>query len=115
MEDSILKTTKRLLGGYVEGTAFNDEIIYSINSVLSVLTQLGVGPAEGFAITGEEETWSDFIGERTDIEMIKMYVYTKVRLLFDPPNNSFLIDSMKKICDEFEWRLNVAIETPTSE
>lgn len=115
MEDSILKTTKRLLGGYVEGTAFNDEIIYSINSVLSVLTQLGVGPAEGFVITGEEETWSDFIGERTDIEMIKMYVYTKVRLLFDPPSNSFLIDSMKKICDEFEWRLNVAIETPSSE
>ena len=115
MEDSILKTTKRLLGGYVEGTAFNDEIIYSINSVLSVLTQLGVGPAEGFAITGEEETWSDFIGERTDIAMIKMYVYTKVRLLFDPPSNSFLIDSMKKICDEFEWRLNVAIETPSSE
>jgi hypothetical protein len=115
MEDSILKTTKRLLGGYVEGNPFNDEIIYSINSVLSVLTQLGVGPSDGFLITGEDETWSDFIGERTDIEMINMYVYTKVRLLFDPPNNSFLIDSMKKICDEFEWRLNVAIETPSSE
>ena len=114
MEDSILLTIKQLLGGDISGNEFDKEIIYSINSVLSILTQLGVGPDTGFVITGDEETWNDYIGDRNDIEMVKNYIYTKVRLLFDPPSNSFLVDSMNKLCNEFEWRLNVAIETPSA-
>lgn len=104
-----------MLGGYIEGDAFDHDIITAINSVLSVITQLGVGPSTGFTITGPLETWSELIGDRTDLEMIKMYIFTRVRLMVDPPNNSFLIDSMKKICDEFEWRMNVGIETPPNE
>lgn len=113
MNDSILNTIKRLIGGYIEGDAFDQELIIDINSAMSVLTQLGVGPEEGFAITGSTETWNDYVGDRSDIEMVKTYIYAKVRLMFDPPTNSFLVDSMKKLCDEFEWRLNVAIETPS--
>lgn len=115
MTDSIFLTIKTMLGGYIEGDAFDTDIITAINSVLSVLTQLGIGPSSGFSITGATETWSDLIGDRTDLEMIKMYIFTRVRLMVDPPNNSFLIDSMKKICDEIEWRLNVEVETPANE
>lgn len=114
MNNSILLTIKKLIGGNVYGDAFDDEIIYNINSVMSILTQLGVGPEDGFFITGEDETWDDYIGDRNDIDMVKTYIYTKVRLMFDPPSNSFLIDSMNKLCSEFEWRLNVAIETPAN-
>ena len=116
MNDSILSTIKRLLGGNIEGNYFDDELIIDINSVLSILTQLGVGPKDGFVITKDgEEDWESYIGDRKDIEMVKTYIYAKVRLMFDPPTNSFLVDSMKKLCDEFEWRLNVAIETPANQ
>ena len=116
MNDSILSTIKRLLGGNIEGNYFDDELVLDINSVLSILTQLGVGPKDGFVITKDgEEDWESYIGGRKDIEMVKTYIYAKVRLMFDPPTNSFLVDSMKKLCDEFEWRLNVAIETPANQ
>ena len=114
MDEPILLTIKRLLGGNIEGDDFDEELVVYINSVLSILTQLGVGPKDGFVIsTDGDETWNDYIADRTDIEMVKTYIYTKVRLMFDPPSNSFLVDSLKKLCDEFEWRLNVAIETPS--
>ena len=91
---------------------FQTDLIIHINSALSTLTQLGVGSIEGFAITGTDETWSDFLlGNRKDVEMIKSYVYMKVRLMFDPPQNSFLVDSLEKQCKEFEWRANVAVDT----
>ena len=116
MNESILETIKRLLGGNIEGDYFDDELIIDINSTMSILTQLGVGPKDGFAITKDgNEDWESYIGDRQDIEMVKTYIYAKVRLMFDPPSNSFLVDSMKKLCDEFEWRLNVAIETPADQ
>ena len=110
--ESILETIKQLLGGNICGDAFDEEVIININSVMSILTQLGVGPKSGYYITGDGETWGDYIGDRQDIEMIKTYIYMKVRLIFDPPSNSFLTDSIKNFCSEFEWRLNVEIETP---
>ena len=110
--ESILETIKTLLGGNIYGDEFDDELVININSVLSILTQLGVGPKTGYVITGESETWTDYIGDRQDIEMIKTYIYMKVRLIFDPPTNSFLADSIKNFCSEFEWRLNVEMETP---
>lgn len=115
MNESILSTIKRLIGGNIEGDEFDDELIFDINSVLSILTQLGVGPEDGYRITKEgNETWEDYVGFRDDIDMVISYVHHKVKLLFDPPNNSFLLDSINKICNELEWRLNVAVETPSS-
>ena len=78
-----------------------------INSVFSTLQQLGVGPVTGFFITGNDETWGDFIGESTLINSVKSYVSLKVRLIFDPPATSFVIAAMEKQVQEFEWRLNV--------
>ena len=104
--DSILISIKKLLGITAECTDFDADIIMHINSVLMVLKQIGVGPEEGYSITGDTETWADFFGELPNLPAIKSYVYLKVRLLFDPPQSSALLESTKQLVAELEWRLN---------
>lgn len=103
--NSILDTIKKTLSIESDCIDFDDEIILHINSVFSVLTQLGVGPKEGFYITGSSEEWNDYIDDMSKIQMLKTYVGMKVRLLFDPPTTSFAIDSIKNTAAEYEWRL----------
>lgn len=105
--DSILNTIKKTLSIEEECTDFDQELILHINSVFSVLTQLGVGPEDGFFIEDETETWDDFMDDMKKIQMIKTYIGLKVRLLFDPPTTSFAIESIKNAATEYEWRLNV--------
>lgn len=107
---SILKTIKSLLPLEPEITEFDSDIIIFINGAIMALTQLGVGPSKGFVITGYDETWSDFIGDRIDIEAVKSYVYLKVKLIFDPPSMSYLIDAIKSQIAEYEFRLNVQVD-----
>ena len=108
--DSILTSIKKLLGIAEDYEHFDQDLIIHINSVLSVLTQLGVGPSEGFSIEDENATWNDFIPEDKRLSSIRSYVYMKVKLLFDPPLSSSVIESMNRMISEFEWRLNVAAE-----
>lgn len=116
MIESILTSIKKLLGIEESYEHFDADIIMHINSVLMVLTQLGVGPSEGFSISGKEEIWSDFLGaDSANLEGVKTYIYMKVRLIFDPPTTAAAIDSMNRLVNEFEWRLNVMAETPISE
>ena len=111
--ESILTSIKKLLGIAETYKNFDTDIIIHINSALMVLNQLGVGPSQGFSIKDENNTWDEFIPEdRYDMESIKSYVYMKVRLLFDPPASSAAITSMEKLISEFEFRINVAAETP---
>jgi hypothetical protein len=108
--ESILTSIKKLLGIAEEYTHFDTDLIMHINSVLMVLTQLGVGPANGFLISDKSDTWEDFLEDNTNIEMVKSYVHMKVKLLFDPPLSSAVIESMNRMISEFEWRLNVAVD-----
>lgn len=108
--ESILTSIKKLLGIAEEYEHFDMDLIMHINSVLSVLTQLGVGPSEGFSITDKYATWDDFLPNRSKIEMVKSYVHLKVKLIFDPPLSSAVMESMKQMISEFEWRLNVAVD-----
>jgi len=110
-ENSILISIKKLLGIDKDYVQFDQDIIININSALMSLTQLGVGPPSGFKIHGEEETWNDFIGERIDLESVKTYIYLKVRLTFDPPQSSYLIENIKEQLKEIEWRLNFQVES----
>lgn len=110
MDESILNTIKAMLGPDSAYEAFDTEIIIHINSTLSTLAQLGVGPRKGFRITGANETWQDFIGEDVDLESVKTYIYCKVKMLFDPPSNSFVMKALEETCKELEWRLNVAVD-----
>lgn len=107
---SILTSTKKLLGIDEEYEAFDQDIIVFINSAFSRLNQLGIGPEEGFVITSKTQTWSEIIESRLDLESIKTYVYLKVRLVFDPPQSSFLVDAFKEQIAELEWTINVQVE-----
>lgn len=109
--DSILTSIKKLLGIAEEYTQFDVDIINHINTVFMILTQIGVGPPEGFSITGAYETWGDFLSDSTNLEGVKTYVYMKVQLMFDPPTSSAKLDSAKRIIGELEWRLNLAGES----
>lgn len=109
--DSILMSIKKLLGISEDYEHFDADIIIHINSVLMVLNQLGVGPEEGFSIRDKTETWADFLGKDTALaEGVRSYVYMKVRMMFDPPTSTAAIESMTRLANEFEWRLNVAGE-----
>lgn len=105
--DSILTSIKKLLGIDEEYTHFDVDLIMQINSILAVLTQLGVGASTGYSITDDSGTWADFLGEGYNFDAVRSYVYLRVRLLFDPPTTSALIESMNKMIAEFEWRLHV--------
>jgi hypothetical protein len=113
--NSILDGTKKALGLGAEYDAFDSDIIMHINSVFFTLNQLGVGPKAGFAIEGAAETWDTFLGEDLNLNAVKSYVYLRVRLLFDPPQNSFGIASMEKQIEQMEWRLNVHVENVSEE
>ena len=105
--DSILITIKAMLGIHEGETYFDTDIIVNINSVLMMLTQLGLGPPNGFMITGNSEEWRDLLLDSTELEAVKTYIYLKVKVLFDPPNNSFTLDAIERMTKELEWRLNV--------
>lgn len=108
---SILTSIKKLLGPEEEDTSFDMDITIHINSALFRLNQLGVGPTNGYVVTDKSQTWTDFLGSnRKDLEAIKSYVYLKVRLLFDPPSSSFLVEALKESIKEFEWTINVQVE-----
>ena len=109
--ESILTSIKKLLGIAEEYEHFDADLIMHINSVFSILTQLGVGPSEGFMIEDATATWNDFIPDGLVLQAVKSYIYLKVKLLFDPPTSSAVIESANRMINEFEWRLNVAAES----
>ena len=108
MGDSILDSIKLALGITSDVTAFDTILIMHINSVFGILKQLGVGPA--FSISSSLNSWSDYTGTADNLEMIKSYMYAKVKLIFDPPTNSALLEALKEITREFEWRSNVEVD-----
>ena len=104
IEDSILDSTKKALGIESDETSFDIELVMHINSVLATLVQNGIGPVEGFVISDNTTTWFDFLGNDKRLSSVKSYIYLKVRLIFDPPTNSTVIESYKQMANEFEWR-----------
>lgn len=107
MEQSILTGTKKILGLAEDYTAFDYDIITHINTAFSTLTQLGVGPAVGFAIDDATPVWADFLTDDLQYNSVKSYVFLRVKLLFDPPATSYATTSFEKQLDELTWRLNV--------
>lgn len=105
MSNSILTSTKKALGIDESYTVFDPDIVMHINSVLSTLNQLGIGPEPGFFIENATPTWTDFLGSDPRFNSVKSYLYLKVRLIFDPPATSFTITAMKELAQELEWRM----------
>ena len=113
--DSILTSVKKIIGISEEDESFDTDLIMHINSVLMILNQLGVGPEDGFSITDKSAVWTDVIGDNKLIEATKTFVGLKVRLIFDPPTSSAVLDSINKTISELEWRINVMVENKANE
>jgi len=109
-DDSILTSVKKVLGIPSYYDHFDRDILLHLNTVMSILNQLGVGPEEGFIVEDDSTTWSDlFDGDIDTNKMmyVKSYVCLRVRLLFDPPTSSGAIDAMERQMRELEWRITV--------
>lgn len=112
VKDSILLSIKQMLGGLdpTYESAFDLDLIININTSLAKLTQVGVGPEDGFEISDDTTTWEDYIGTDKRLNMIKTFIYLDVKCVFDPPRMSFVLDSLKEQRDEYLWRLNVQVD-----
>lgn len=112
--ESILTSIKKLLGVGESYTEFDADIVMHINSVFMILTQMGVGPSEGFSIEDDTTTWNEFIPDLKNFEAVKTYVYLKVKLIFDTPDRSSVVESTNRMISELEWRLYAAASTPVT-
>lgn len=111
MNGTILETIKKLLGLPKEYEAFDTDIKIHINTVFSNLTQMGIGPEEGFTITGYEQKWVDFVtSDYKKTQQIQSYIYLKVKTLFDPSANSNVAEAINKAITEMEYRLFIEEE-----
>lgn len=113
--DSVLTSIKKMLGIEADYIHFDTDIIIHINTAFMTLNQLGIGPKVTPSISSELDTWTNVLGDMTNIEAVKTYVYLKVRMVFDSPTSSFVLDSMKRQADELEWRLQVQSELLNTE
>ena len=108
---SILESVKKVLGLTKEYDSFDTDILMHINTVFSNLTQMGVGPEEGFTIEGYDELWEDYeTSNELKTQQIRSYISLKVRSLFDPPSNGNVAAAMNKSIEEMEYRLFVEEE-----
>lgn len=112
INDSILNTVKKMLGIDFSYHVFDMDIIVGINSTFSTLYQLGITIEEDFAVMDERPKWSDIIKDeyRSRLAFIQQYVYLKVKVIFDPPTSSFVLDAYNKQISELEWRINIEAE-----
>lgn len=110
MKDSILLSVKKMLGLTEEYDAFDLDIITHINSVFTILAQIGVGPADGFMIEDKTAIWTNFIKDMSLYQLVKSYMVLKVKLLFDPPMSSAVLECYKTQTNEYEWRLKTMAE-----
>jgi hypothetical protein len=106
MENSILLSTKKILGIAPDYTVFDLDVITHINSSLSIVSQLGVGPMGSISIEDETTEWDDLDLPQNQLSLVRTYIFLRVRMLFDPPGTSFLIDAMTKQIQEHEYRLS---------
>lgn len=111
MTDSIFLDVKNFLEVEESFTGFDAKIRLAINSAIADLNQIGIGPEDGLIITGSDEGWNQLVGTATDYESVKLFICLKVRLVFDPPSSSFILEAINKQITQLEWRLNIQVET----
>lgn len=110
--ESILTSIKKLLGITEEYTHFDADIVMHINGVLVTLNQLGVGPAEGFVISDERDTWEDFLGDNMLLQgNVIQFVYLSVKMIFDPSLSSAVLAATERQIDELTWRITAMAES----
>ena len=109
-ETTILASIKEPLGIPLQVTAFDPTLLMHINSQLVRLHTLGVGP-DSLPVIDASSVWSDYLEDSEELNLVKTVVYLRVRLLFDPPASSFVLNSLEQSAEEAEWRLNVIVDS----
>lgn len=112
--ESILNSVKSHIGISETDTHFDPDIIIHINSVFSILKQMGVGPVTTFSIVDDKAIWNEFLDD-DDFNEVKTYMYLKVKMVFDPPTNSNVMNAMKEQISELEWRLTASASNKATE
>ena len=112
LDESILGSIKKLLGLDGDYDAFDQDVAIHINSALASLTQLGIGPANGFMITGSQETWQQLMQDNDPqtLQNVKTFVYINVKKVFDPPGASNHLTALDDVLKETTWRISVRRE-----
>ncbi len=110
MDESILTTIKGMLNIDSNITDFDSDLIVLINSSLSTLFQLGIGEDKPFRISGSSETWSQLLTKEYYLELVKETIYLDVRIVFDPPSSSIVMETMKEIRKENQWRIAAQVD-----
>ena len=108
--NSVLNTTKKLLGLDADDDSFDSDICIGINSAILILSQLGLEGKEGFIVTNEEQKWSDYLDDNNLLPMVQQYIHLKTKMSFDPPQNSIVCENLKQIITELEWRIRMVSE-----
>lgn len=110
--DSILNNVKKLLGIDSEDDSFDIDVMTMINSTIPSLAQIGIGPSNGYIVTSADDKWTDWITTNDiNLQGVKTYLYLKIKLIFDPPTNSTVVEAFNKNLNELEWRMMLAVET----
>lgn len=113
--NSVLNTTKKLLGLDADDDSFDSDICIGINSAILTLSQLGLEGKEGFIVTDDTQKWSDYLNDNKLLPMVQQYIHLKTKMSFDPPQNSFVCENLKQIITELEWRIRMVSETNNKE
>ena len=113
--NSVLNTTKKLLGLDADDDSFDSDICIGINSAILTLNQLGLEGNEGFIVTDDTQEWSDYLNDNKLLPMVQQYIYLKTKMSFDPPQNSIVCENLKQIITELEWRIRMVSETNNKE
>lgn len=113
--NSVLNTTKKLLGLDADDDSFDSDICIGINSAIITLSQLGLEGNEGFIVTDDTQEWSDYLNDNKLLPMVQQYIHLKTKMSFDPPQNSFVCENLKQIITELEWRIRMVSETNNKE
>ena len=107
MNDNILASIKKMNNVLEDDKSFDQDLILYINSVLMVIMQEWHGMDHAFRLEDGTETWDDLLGDDVDYEGVKELIGLKVRLMFDPPTSSTVLQAINDQIKDLEWRMYV--------
>ena len=109
-DTTILKDIKSVLGLIDDDNAYDGEILMHLNSAFMYLNQLGFGELYKPETIEETTTWEEVFSNRDYVNCIKPYIYKRVRLIFDPPGSSIVMQSLENLIREDEYRIQSMLD-----
>lgn len=86
---------------------FNPTIVPYINMAIMELKQLGAIRDTAPNVTPTSGRWRDYIDTEVQRQAVEAYIIMSTMLLFDPPQNAFIVNIYKEKLKELQFRLEV--------